>query len=73
LDANAIKTCMMEMIGCMKEGVPIRGYLYWSWSMILNGKLVIRRAWGCTTTITSTTKFSTPMGSVSLPARYMPT
>ncbi len=25
-----LKTYMMEMIRCMKEGVPIRGYLYWS-------------------------------------------
>lgn len=25
-----LKTYLMEMIRCMKEGVPIRGYLYWS-------------------------------------------
>ncbi len=25
-----LKTYMMEMIRCMKEGVPIKGYLYWS-------------------------------------------
>ena len=25
-----LKTYMMEMIRCMKEGVPIRGYLYWT-------------------------------------------
>lgn len=25
-----MKTYLMEMIRCMKEGVPIRGYLYWS-------------------------------------------
>lgn len=24
------KTYFMEMIRCMKEGMPIRGYLYWS-------------------------------------------
>jgi beta-glucosidase/6-phospho-beta-glucosidase/beta-galactosidase len=25
-----LKTYLMEMIRCMKEGVPIRGYLYWT-------------------------------------------
>ena len=25
-----LKTYLMEMIRCMKEGVPIKGYLYWS-------------------------------------------
>jgi beta-glucosidase len=25
-----LKTYMMEMIRCMKEGVPIKGYLYWT-------------------------------------------
>jgi beta-glucosidase len=25
-----MKTYLMEMVRCMKEGVPIRGYLYWS-------------------------------------------
>jgi beta-glucosidase/6-phospho-beta-glucosidase/beta-galactosidase len=25
-----LKTYLMEMVRCMKEGVPIRGYLYWS-------------------------------------------
>ena len=25
-----LKTYLMEMIRCMKEGVPIKGYLYWT-------------------------------------------
>jgi beta-glucosidase len=25
-----LKTYLMEMVRCMKEGVPIKGYLYWS-------------------------------------------
>jgi beta-glucosidase len=25
-----LKTYLMEMVGCMKEGVPIEGYLYWT-------------------------------------------
>jgi beta-glucosidase/6-phospho-beta-glucosidase/beta-galactosidase len=25
-----LKTYLMEMVRCMKEGVPIQGYLYWT-------------------------------------------
>jgi beta-glucosidase/6-phospho-beta-glucosidase/beta-galactosidase len=25
-----LKTYLMEMIRCMKEGVPVKGYLYWT-------------------------------------------
>ncbi len=25
-----LKTYLMEMVRCMKEGVPIKGYLYWT-------------------------------------------